>query len=285
MSETYRGVADNVSIPSSVAIASSTNASPIAVTCGGAHGLMTGDRVYITDHATNTAANGAWTVTKTSSTSFTLNGTTGNGAGGATGHVFPFNFNNGATLPDDGDDADGSSFNPPHESSLDRHAWLVERTGYMRLVAFDTVNQLQATPNDPWGSSYSAAAGSYAYEPNIHGTLLGGSAWKCLPSDRLEVEITGSVQVGGNPCFLAIGAYVAEFGAAEVPGSAVQLGAGATFAPVSSAQSVVVSACGIPSMPRASKVFLYLLAQGSGGGSSLFWFGDFSVHVKQWRFN
>jgi hypothetical protein len=39
------------------AIASSTNATPIVVTAT-AHGFVTGDRVVIRDHATNTAANG-----------------------------------------------------------------------------------------------------------------------------------------------------------------------------------------------------------------------------------
>lgn len=68
-----------------VAISSSTNASPIAITTSTAHGYSTGDTVFICDHTTNTNANGTWEITVTSSTAFTLTGSTGNGVGGATG--------------------------------------------------------------------------------------------------------------------------------------------------------------------------------------------------------
>ena len=68
-----------------IAIASSTNATPIAVTTSSAHGYSTGDTVFICDHTTNTNANGTWEITVTGSTTFTLTGSTGNGVGGASG--------------------------------------------------------------------------------------------------------------------------------------------------------------------------------------------------------
>jgi hypothetical protein len=68
-----------------VAIASSTNATPIAITTSATHGYSTGDTVFICDHTTNTNANGTWEITVTSSTAFTLTGSTGNGVGGAAG--------------------------------------------------------------------------------------------------------------------------------------------------------------------------------------------------------
>lgn len=67
-----------------VAVASSTNASPIAVTTSSVHGLTTGDVVEIVGHTVNTAANGVWTVTVTSTTVFTVPNV-GAGVGGATG--------------------------------------------------------------------------------------------------------------------------------------------------------------------------------------------------------
>lgn len=70
------------------AITSSTNASPIEITTG-THGYATGDKVSIIGHTTNTAANGQWTITVVSSTKFTLDGSTGNGVGGATGTHSP----------------------------------------------------------------------------------------------------------------------------------------------------------------------------------------------------
>jgi hypothetical protein len=67
-------------------ISSSTNASPIAITST-AHGYSSGDTVFITGHTTNTNANGTWEITVTGANTFTLNGSTGNGIGGATGTV------------------------------------------------------------------------------------------------------------------------------------------------------------------------------------------------------
>lgn len=66
------------------AIDSSTNATPIVVT-DVAHGLVTGDKVTIISHATNTAANGTWTVTKVSADEFSLDDSVGNGVGVGTG--------------------------------------------------------------------------------------------------------------------------------------------------------------------------------------------------------
>lgn len=71
---------------STVAIVSSTNASPIVITAT-AHGLATGDDVFISGHLVNTAANGAWTIIVLSANTFSLTGSTGNGVGVATGTV------------------------------------------------------------------------------------------------------------------------------------------------------------------------------------------------------
>ena len=71
-------------------IASSTNASPIAVTMGAAHGYTSNDTVYIEGHLVNTAANGEWTITVTGATTYTLNGSTGNGVGVATGSAYRY---------------------------------------------------------------------------------------------------------------------------------------------------------------------------------------------------
>lgn len=68
-----------------IPITSSTNASPIVLTTP-AHGLATGAVVEISGHAVNTAANGAFTATVLTSTTFSVPAV-GNGAGGATGQV------------------------------------------------------------------------------------------------------------------------------------------------------------------------------------------------------
>jgi len=71
------------------AIASSTNATPIQVTTAAPHGYATGQKVTIVGHATNTNANGSWEVTVNGASTFTLNGSVGNGVGGATGTFAP----------------------------------------------------------------------------------------------------------------------------------------------------------------------------------------------------
>lgn len=63
---------------------SSTNATPIEITKN-AHGYVTGDEITIVGHTTNTAANGTWKVTRTGANTFTLDGSVGNGVGGADG--------------------------------------------------------------------------------------------------------------------------------------------------------------------------------------------------------
>lgn len=72
--------------PLSVAITSSSNTSPIQVSCAStmsALGISTGDIVTIAGHLTNTNANGTWVVTvpNPAGSTLTLNGSTGNGVG------------------------------------------------------------------------------------------------------------------------------------------------------------------------------------------------------------
>ena len=62
------------------AISNATNASPIAITTSGNHGLSTGQLVGISGVLGNTAANGQFIVTVTGTNTFTLNSSTGNGA-------------------------------------------------------------------------------------------------------------------------------------------------------------------------------------------------------------
>lgn len=68
-------------------VSGATNASPIQITTSTAHSLVTGQSVAIHSVTGNTNANGTFTVTVTGSNTFTLNGSTGNGAYGGGGTV------------------------------------------------------------------------------------------------------------------------------------------------------------------------------------------------------
>ncbi|MGA9671372.1 MAG: neuraminidase-like domain-containing protein, partial [Terracidiphilus sp.] len=66
--------------PKVIAVTGASNTSPIAITTALGNGLQTGAQVTISGIVGNTAANGSFTITTTSPTSFTLNGSAGNGA-------------------------------------------------------------------------------------------------------------------------------------------------------------------------------------------------------------
>jgi hypothetical protein len=71
--------AGNYAVAGSTAITAATNASPIQITST-AHGYATGNVAVIASVGGNTAANGVWVVTVIDPNTFTLNGSTGNGA-------------------------------------------------------------------------------------------------------------------------------------------------------------------------------------------------------------
>lgn len=60
-------------------ITAATNATPIVITTTTAHGLTTGDLVYISGGLVQTAINGTFTFTKTAATTGSLDGSVGNG--------------------------------------------------------------------------------------------------------------------------------------------------------------------------------------------------------------
>lgn len=71
-------------------ITSSTNATPIVITRA-SHGYANGDTVIITGHTTNTNANGTWKVANQATNTYELEGSVGNGVGGATGTMRQIN--------------------------------------------------------------------------------------------------------------------------------------------------------------------------------------------------
>lgn len=77
---------NSIGTPAVPGITSSTNASPIVITRN-SHGFTNGQIVQITAHSTNTAANGFWKVANATANTFELEGSVGNGVGGATGNI------------------------------------------------------------------------------------------------------------------------------------------------------------------------------------------------------
>lgn len=71
------------------AITGATNATPIVVSTSLAHGYSTGDVIQLSGATGNTATNGVFKVTVTSSTQFSLDDSSGNGTYGSSGVISP----------------------------------------------------------------------------------------------------------------------------------------------------------------------------------------------------
>jgi hypothetical protein len=82
------------STPNSGQITGATNAAPISITTTNPHNLTTGQVVIVTGVQGNTAANGTWTVTMSSPTMFTLNGSDGTTSGAYTANTGTFTYEN-----------------------------------------------------------------------------------------------------------------------------------------------------------------------------------------------
>lgn len=145
MANEYRGIADNITIASTLSISASTNTTPIEITCSTSHGLSTGDRVTIYDHATNTNANGTWTITVVNATRFTLDGSTPTAGGGATGTVQPMDLGTYDMPEDLVEDLDAASVNVALEALGDRTAKLAEMSGWDRVLYRGGTSRIEGT--------------------------------------------------------------------------------------------------------------------------------------------
>lgn len=81
--------AENAPLPQFIVVSGASNASPIELATPIPHGFETGDRVSVKGVLGNTAANGWWTITVRTPSTFTLDGSSGNGAWAGGGSIFP----------------------------------------------------------------------------------------------------------------------------------------------------------------------------------------------------
>lgn len=132
----YNGKVGNVFKPTAKAILSSTFATPIVVETAVAHLLTDGDVTVISNHATNTAANGTWIITYLTATTFSLVGSVGNGVGGATGTSRGQNLLPTYEEPDDGDAAAVADFNTGLSAVGDRSAYFMLRMGSFKIIKY-----------------------------------------------------------------------------------------------------------------------------------------------------
>lgn len=165
-------------------ISSSTNATPIVVTTSSPHGYSTGDTVFIEGHKVNTNANGRWAITVTGGSTFSLNGSVGNGVGVATGYVQDFSVNPLLTIPDDGDNAVVSSINPAIEGLFNLAPFFYERVGKFRLY-------------NKWANSNLAPSPVSNFSSPAALTVPNGSVWTDFTgmTDLLSPDVAGHLPV------------------------------------------------------------------------------------------
>lgn len=159
-------------------ITSSTNTSPIVVNISAGPGTNDQDTVEVSGHQTNTNANGVWTVTKISPTQYSLNGSVGNGVGGATGKWQDFSLTPAISIPGDGDLASAGSINPAFEGTADMAPFLYRLTGAYRLINVysATFGNSTVAPVPAYGSTTTASASfvNVTGQTAILATALGG---------------------------------------------------------------------------------------------------------------
>jgi hypothetical protein len=80
---------ENFGLPQWLTVAGATNTTPIEVATTIPHGLENGEAVAIKGVSGNTAANGWWTVTVRTDTTFSLDGSAGNAGYAGGGSIFP----------------------------------------------------------------------------------------------------------------------------------------------------------------------------------------------------
>jgi hypothetical protein len=180
-----------------VNIASSTNASPIVVTTAAPHGFsaLGGDTVEVEGHLVNTAANGLWQITWVDTTHFSLNGSTGNGVGGATGYVDDYGVSPANTFPLDGEAIDSSSSNPPLENLTNIAPFLYRRVGKYRL--YDIYNAINASFTPGGVGTLAVSSTTFAVVPGMTSILgfFGGAHSPIVQAgDVVVVNLSLSVQ-------------------------------------------------------------------------------------------
>jgi hypothetical protein len=182
MPDFYGGMPANAitPLPSSKNISSTSNTTPIVVTTSTAHGIQTGDYVYVTG-ATDANANGIFPAGTVTSDTVVLVGTTTGGGGGAAGTILDLGWGEEYAIPVDlTDDMDAASVNVALEALGDRTAALL----YMIRYA----NQYKSGGSSVWGTTH-VNSGTFLWSGDAFLLGSGRHQWR-----RARVSLTDANQ-------------------------------------------------------------------------------------------
>ena len=285
MSSQENGIPGNIARPTAKAIVSSTNAAPIKLTVTG-HGLTSGDVVDVYEHQTNTQANGRFAITVVDANSFLLVGSTGNGVGGATGHIIGRTMGATFAVPSDGDPRNAASVDVALEALADRTASLgtdVISGGYT-LVQSGWIPIL----NDGGGQTKWAAC-TFSTSFAILTNVAGNPYWDFTglnEGDVVDVDLTTSYSVASSPVTPALAFGNVQFVPGGSPGALAVLGGSA----VAATSTSIVPLSMWAQVPFSVAPPLYggsmrigLMGKSSSAVGTLGLYGDAQLRYRVWR--
>lgn len=266
MSDYFGQAADISTVPTPatpVAIASSTNATPIVVTTAAPHLLETGMVTVIANHLVNTAANGRWKANVLSSTTFQLKtlagaNSVGNGIGAGTGTSRSLALP-GIELPEDAvTDLDAASVNVPFEAHADSLAFIAMKVLGNPLIAEFPGSRMRTIPGVEIGGILAAGGTtsgtfvipqgalltsvSFYIAPDAHG------AWP--PASLATLQFAGINVITGGSVGLATGSDTA-----------------ANLAAGDLRRAITVSGAPLATMDRTAHAYTYLFTNESGANA------------------
>jgi hypothetical protein len=313
MSTIYNG-AGQVPFPTSgawrqVFISASTNASPIHITSLGSHAFNTGDSVEVEGHTVNTNANGQWTITVVDATHFILNGSVGNGVGGATGYCVDYEIQPAYRIPSPGEAASMVTLGPIIEGLANTTPFLYRRCGRFRLHYIEQVAYSSYTSHTPdvWSSTSisstdyldTAAVGLQNATPLLNWSPGYGPIVQA--GDLIKVTLTTTLFLDwtqSNHCMGGIGLYNASAGAGVnlTDIALAQTFNSANFVPGSGAaypsMQLPINLTGMMNCPTTGILNVGLLAgnindrsNGNQGGFTLELLKPYNLLIKVYRTN
>lgn len=220
MPTTYNGLPGNEARKAPLTITNATNAiapNPIQITTSAAHGLTSGEYVYIYGVQGNLAANGRFYIAVTGVTTFTLYSSfvagnvsgpvSGSGAYVGTGANVcqPLAWNVAGTLPDDGDALNATAINTPLEGNFDRETWLLGRAANYALSGVYKDNLPFALPTVATAMNIISGAPGWGVPQNIAGPSISDPK-HVLYGDVIEMvyTTTAAITAGGGPMALRL---------------------------------------------------------------------------------
>lgn len=174
------GIADPSNV-NQISVTDATNASPIVITTASAHGYATGNKIVVQQVGGNTAANGAWIITVINTTSFSLDGSTGNAAYTSGGYVTNRSMLTGVHVTVACHVARGG-FAAPLANGDDMAGVTIQNTGTAKATDAFYVATSPTVTGDAWWSAFTHQGNA------VHGMLLVGTY-----SSGLAAKMAGGI--------------------------------------------------------------------------------------------